>query len=130
MDVAELVERFATIHRRWPKSKPNTNRGYWQLASDFRWRHFIICEAAVRVTKFLYCGLDKHSNVFPDERVSFCKVLLALDCPQEIENIDKHQVEEPEFEFDLAALFGKLPLQRLDFVEGRPQVCGTIASNH
>jgi hypothetical protein len=80
---------------------------------------------SVPVTKFLYCGLDKRSNVFPDERVSFRKVLLALDRPQEIENIGKHQVEEPEFELDLAALLRKLPLERLDFVEGPPQLCRT-----
>ena len=84
------------------------------------WRSFLhnqlndlirsISGALLLVTKLLCCGLDKHSHIFAGERTSHSNVAIAVHLRQEIENIGKCQVEEPEFELDLAALLGKRSL--------------------
>ena len=53
---------------------------------------------------------------FAGERTSNSNVIFALHLLQEIENIGKCQVQELEFELDLAALLGKFSLEGLDFV--------------
>jgi hypothetical protein len=85
---------------------------------------------AVLVSKLLCCGLDNRSYICPDERASFNNVVFALDRLQKFENIAKHQVEEFELELELAALLCKLPLEGLDFVEGRLEVSRTIVGDH